>query len=329
MLVSIIVPVYNVEKYIKTCIESILAQDYNDIELILVDDCSPDNSISIAKEIVGKSKRTTRFITHIKNRGLSGARNSGIKASTGDAIFFIDSDDELHDNTVISCLVAELQATGADIVAGNYQRIYKQDKIVSRRYCQKRIIQDNSNIVNAFCQGSIPITAWNKLIKRDFLLKNNLFFKEGLIHEDELWTFNTIIAANTIVLTGKTTYNYYQQESSIMSNKVNLRIKSSIEIYNEMACAYSKSHKAYNKKLATHINRFAFQRYREIMQIDDTVVKKELYKTLRMYQLAIKIDKSIQEQCMHFHLLFPYRCGFYIASAITNIYSVILKLKQR
>ena len=87
--------------------------------------------------------------------------------------------------------------------------------------------------------------------------------------------------------------------------------------------------KCKNKKLATHINRFAFQRYREIMQIDDLLIKKELYNTLRRYQHATKIEKSIIEQCMHRHLLFPSVLGFYIIGVITKIYSAILRLRQR
>lgn len=330
MRVSIIVPVYNVERHVQSCIKSVLVQDYDDIELIIVDDCSPDNSIAIAKEVIASSKIPVKIVTHDKNHGLSVARNSGIQASSGDALYFIDSDDELPDKNAISSLVVELEETNADIVAGNYQRIYRNEKIVSKRYNQKKTIKGNNNIIESFCQGDIPITAWNKLIKRKFLLEHNLFFKEGLIHEDELWSFQCIMVANIFVLTGKTTYNYYQQESSIMSDRIHNRLKSSIEVYYEMAQNYNLNIKAYNNKLATHLNRFAFQRHREIMQMDDNlVVKKELYRRLRGYQLSIKTPKNIKEQCLHFHLQFPTAIGFYTMLLTTGIYSTILKLKQR
>lgn len=329
MRVSIIVPVYNVEKYVQSCIKSILAQDFNDIELIIVDDCSPDKSIALAKEILADSKITAKIVVHDKNRGLSAARNSGIKASTGDALYFIDSDDEFSDKTAISSLVAELEETNADIVAGNYQRIYNKNRIVSKRYNQRKRIKGNDNIIESFCQGDIPVTAWNKLIKTSFLLKHNLFFKEGIIHEDELWSFQCIMVANIIVLTGKTTYNYYQQEGSIMNEKLHRRLESSIEIYDEMAKCYKQQIKVCNRNLATHLNRFAFQRYREIMGIDDNNIKKALYRKLRQCQLAIRIYKSIKEQCMHAHLLLPSFIGFYTMSLTMHIYNIILSLKQR
>ena len=328
MRVSIIVPVYNVEKYVQSCIKSILVQDYDDIELIIVDDCSPDNSIAIAKKVFADSRMPVKIVVHDKNRGLSAARNSGIKASTGDALYFIDSDDEFSDKTAISSLVAELEETNADIVAGNYQRVYKDKAIVSKRYCQRAVIHCN-NIISAFCRGDIPIIACNKLIRTEFIQKNGLYFKEGLIHEDELWSFQCIIVANIIVLTGKTTYNYYQQEGSIMNEKLHRRLESSIEIYDEMAKCYKQQIKVCNRNLATHLNRFAFQRYREIMGIDDNNIKKALYRKLRQCQLAIRIYKSIKEQCMHAHLLLPSFIGFYTMSLTMHIYNIILSLKQR
>lgn len=328
MRVSIIVPVYNVEKYVQSCIKSILAQDFNDIELIIVDDCSPDKSIALAKEILADSRITAKIVVHDKNRGLSAARNSGIKAATGEVLYFIDSDDELSDKTAISSLVAELEETNADIVAGNYQRVYKDKVIVSKRYCQRAVIHCN-NIISAFCRGDIPIIACNKLIRTEFIQKNGLYFKEGIIHEDELWSFQCIMVANIIVLTGKTTYNYYQQEGSIMNEKLHRRLESSIEIYDEMAKCYKQQIKVCNRNLATHLNRFAFQRYREIMGIDDNNIKKALYRKLRQCQLAIRIYKSIKEQCMHAHLLLPSFIGFYTMSLTMHIYNIILSLKQR
>ena len=326
MRVSIIIPVYKVEKYIRTCLESVLRQDYHDIEIVIVDDCSPDSSIEIAKEVIKATDIPTLFVTHKRNKGLSAARNSGIEASTGDAIYFMDSDDELYDNTAISHLVQKMHSTGADIVAGNYQRIYdNNNKITSTRYSQEKIFTGSSEIIESYGNGDIPITAWNKLIKIEFITQHSLLFKEGILHEDELWTFNTVLTANCIVLTGRTTYNYYIQQNSIMSEKNIHRLHSSIEIYKEMSLGYSRI-EVKKQKISSHLNRFAFQRYLDITHTRVPVeTKKELYKTLRAHQLDIKTGKTFKEFVQHLHLIFPAPLGYYIMSMTAKLYSCAKK----
>ena len=322
MRVSIIIPLYKVEKHIRTCLDSVLRQDYHNIEIIIVDDCSPDSSIDIAKEIINQSDIATKIVTHRQNRGLSAARNSGIEASTGDALYFIDSDDELYDDSVISHLVQKMHSTGADIVAGNYQRVYdKNNRINSSRYSQEKIFTGSCEIIESYGNGDIPITAWNKLIKKEFMVKYSLFFREGILHEDELWTFNTILTANCIVLTGRTTYNYYIQENSIMSKKSIHHLHSSIDVYKEMSLNSSRVEDK-KHKISSHLNRFAFQRHLEIMQIRiPTRTKRELYNRLRECQLEIKTYKTFKELVMHTHLVFPAKPGFYIMSLISKLYS--------
>ena len=322
MRVSIIIPVYKVEKHIRTCLESVLKQDFHNLEVIIVDDCSPDSSMDIAREIINSYDRPCKIIVHNHNRGLSAARNSGIEASTGDAIYFMDSDDELYDYSVISHLVQKLHSTNADIVIGNYQRIYNKDNhVVSTRYSQEKTFTGNNEIVDKFCNGDIPITAWNKLINKDFITRHSLFFKEGILHEDELWSFNTAMVANCIILTGRTTYNYCIQENSIMSEKSIHHLHSSIEIYKEMSLGYSRI-KDEKHKISSHLNRFAFQRHLEIMQIKvPAQTKKELYYRLRECQLGIKTHKTFKELVIHSHLVFPARLGYHIMSLTRMLYS--------
>lgn len=321
MRVSIIIPVYKVEKHIRTCLESVLKQDFHNLEVIIVDDCSPDSSMDIAREIINNYDRPCKIIAHNHNRGLSAARNSGIEASTGDAIYFMDSDDELYDYSVISHLVQKLHSTDAEIVAGNYQRIYKEFRRVSTRYSQEKIFTGSSEIIDSFCNGDIPITAWNKLIKKDFITRHSLFFKEGILHEDELWAFNTALVANCIALTGRTTYNYYIQENSIMSENSIRRLHSSIEIYKEMSLVYSKIEDE-KHNISSHLNRFAFQRYLEIMHITvQKNTKKYLYRKLRYCQLEVKTHKTLKDFIMHIHLVLPCTLGFYIMSMTAKLYN--------
>lgn len=327
MKVSIIVPVYKVEKFICACLKSIIDQDYKDIELIIIDDCSPDNSITIAREFIEQHNYDALIISHSTNRGLSAARNSGIMAATGDAIYFIDSDDELYDKYVVSHLVQKMCSTDADIVAGNYQRVYdKNHRIISSRYSQEKIFTGNSEVIESYGNGDIPITAWNKLIKKEFITRYSLLFKEGILHEDELWTFNTVLAANSIVLTGRTTYNYYIQENSIMSEKNIHRLHSSIEIYKEMSLGYSRI-EVKKQKISSQLNRFAFQIYLDIKHIRVPIqAKKDLYRTLRTHQLDIKTGKTFKEFVLHIHLVFPASLGYYIMSMTAKLYSLAKKI---
>lgn len=326
MFVSIIIPVYKVEKFIHACLTSVVEQDYEHLEIIIVDDCSPDNSISIAKSILECSGKRYRIVTYEKNRGLSGARNFGITEAAGDAIYFIDSDDRMHSNTVISEMVRTMKETGSNLVSGNYQRIYPNSINVSK-YDKAVTYDGKENLIQAFCNGDIPITAWNKLIKMSFLQEHNLFFKEGLIHEDELWSFDTIIAANTIALTGNVTYDYYMHEGSIMTAKQSKRLESSIEIYHEMAISYITKCKMQNI-LSSHLNRYAFLRNIEIMSLREThATKRRLYSKLRKYQKDLHIKKDLKDSIMHIHLKFPDKIGFWCMRTISCLYNWFRKHK--
>ena len=174
MSVSIIIPVYKVEKFIRRCLLSVIAQDYKDIEIIIVDDCTPDKSIQVAIDTLKESDANYKIIVHEQNKGLSGARNTGIKNASGDFLYFLDSDDELHDSTCISSLLSVQEQTGADFVCGNYERVYNGHIYVSKRYSNQLVIKGNNNIIEAFANGSIPVTAWNKLISKEFIIKSSM-----------------------------------------------------------------------------------------------------------------------------------------------------------
>ena len=321
MSVSVIIPVFKVERYIKRCLTSVIEQDYQKLEIIVVDDCSPDNSINLAKETLSNSNANWKIVTHKHNKGLSGARNTGIRAASGNYLFFLDSDDELTTKTCISSLVEIIESTGADFVSGNYQRIYNDHIYVSRRYCNEVIIKGNSNIIQAFAKGDIPIIACNKLIKSQFIEEKELYFKEGIINEDELWTFNTIIHAHCIALSGKTTYNYYMNEGSIMSGTTLSRLHSAIEVYKELATSLYNNFKG-EKHLSAHINRFAFFRHLNIMSLNETnKTKLYLYNTLRKYQKDIDTPKDTKWKIIHLHLFVPAFIGFRIMKFVAILYN--------
>lgn len=218
-MVSIVIPVYNVSAYIERCIRSVIAQSYNNIECIIVDDCTPDDSIEKCERIIANYKGPIRFIIlhHGKNRGLSAARNTGIDAATSEYLFFLDSDDEIA-NDAIELLLKEVNFNPTvEIVVGNtYSQPHDDYYELKTNYYPYRINNNHQIRKSFFCsQSIIPVMAWNKLIRRDFILKNNLFFKEGIIHEDELWIFNVIKCINNISIINNYTYLYYKRPYSI------------------------------------------------------------------------------------------------------------------
>lgn len=238
--VTIVVPVYNVEKYINRCFNSIVNQSYDNIECIFVDDSSVDNSYKMLNKNIKiyQGKFDFRIIRHIKNRGLSVARNTGTLSSTGDYIYYLDSDDIITSNC-IKLLANKVQKyKGVDMVQGNAKSIpgptpkWLDIKLKNFPEYAKDIKWIKKHF---FIHPRIPVTAWNKLIRKEFLIKNNLFFKEGIIHEDCRWIFDLSRNIKSIAFSKKTSYIYYRNPKGIKQNKDKTKsIKSWLIIIDEL-----------------------------------------------------------------------------------------------
>lgn len=218
--ISIIIPVYNVEKYISNCIQSVMSQTYKGVlECILVDDCGTDDSITIANDILSKYCGSIIFqvLHHRYNRGLSAARNTGMEAATGDYIFFLDSDDEISPNC-IDCLAETLTEEQYDLVIGNICTIGDDSlhNYLRLKLADGEILHHNEIIQNY--RNNWNMMAQNKLYNLSFIRQQHIFFKEGLIHEDELWSFEIACVATTLRAVQTNTYFYYIRNNSITSN---------------------------------------------------------------------------------------------------------------
>jgi glycosyltransferase involved in cell wall biosynthesis len=151
--VPIIIPVYNFESYIERCLLSALNQTYQNIEIILVDDCGQDNSMSVARRVAENHPNGHKiiFLKHEQNRGLSATRNTGINAATGDYVYFFDSDDEITLDC-IETLVKPLEKQKFNIVIGNY-RVTGTTKQFSSLILKQSMLTDNENIPHSFLKG--------------------------------------------------------------------------------------------------------------------------------------------------------------------------------
>lgn len=218
MKVSVIIPVYNVENYVADCIRSVLRQTYSNIEVVIVDDCTKDNSMEVVADVLDSEKTTfgVEIVRHETNGGLSAARNTGIRRSTGDFLYFLDSDDEITPDC-IEKLVTRQQENGADIVVGGYDIVNaRKDFIYPVLSTRSSIINKRKDVIREYMRGNIYVMAWNKLIRRKFLYDNGLYFKEGLVHEDDLWSFRCACCADRVGVVKDKTYIYKIRSGSIM-----------------------------------------------------------------------------------------------------------------
>ncbi len=223
MTISVIIPVFKVEKYIRRCIESIIDQrcDGFTIECIIIDDASPDCSMDIVFDIINSYQGisvTFRIIKHDINKGLSEARNSGIRASTGDYIFFVDSDDAIYENSFKCFYSYLLKYPSVDVIMGNsfwVEQNYLSNTSVTNNN-SPFLIDESQTIMHYVLRRKIDRTVWNKLIRRSIILDNNLFFDIGLLYEDVIWTYKLYSCISSIMIIPELTYIYDYNPSSIV-----------------------------------------------------------------------------------------------------------------
>lgn len=218
---SIIVPVYNVEDYIEECIESLLVQTLENIEIIVVNDGSKDDSM----KIVEKFNDERIILVNRKNGGLSAARNTGLKIAKGEYIAFVDSDDFIGDKNAYKEMYEIAKEEKSDIVAGNALFYYSKDNVnpMIRDNCfyQKSPMNNEEFFIQSLKTKRIYAPVWLNIYKRSLILDNKLLFKEGIFHEDELFTPQALIKANQISIYNNDFYVYRQREGSIINSGKN------------------------------------------------------------------------------------------------------------
>ena len=211
-LISVIVPIFNVEKYLERCVNSILRQSYGNIEVVLVDDGSSDGSGLICDSFAKKDSRVK--VIHQTNSGVATARNTGLDSSTGDYICFVDSDDYVHPD-FIKYLFIKLTENDCDICMCDFVSTEKWEYFKEVDWNKKVSIYDRSKIFDQFYSDihCHIIVLWNKLIKRECI--GNIRFDDGFINEDEGTTFKFLYNASKIAFCEESLYYYYSRSDSI------------------------------------------------------------------------------------------------------------------
>lgn len=216
MQFSVILPVYNVEKYLEECVESILAQTFSDYEIILVDDGSTDTSPAICDEYAQKYDFIR--VIHKKNGGLSDARNAGTNIAKGDYLIYIDSDDFLTSEHFLQDL-SERAKESADLIFYKYVKFFddsKQYGTCAFSYQSALKADTYAEQIKALVEADAFYgMAWIKALKREFIEKNNIQFEVGLLGEDMEWNYHVVFYAKSLSLLDQSYLAYRQRKGSI------------------------------------------------------------------------------------------------------------------
>ena len=218
-LISVIVPIYKVEPYLDRCVQSIVEQTYQNLEIILVDDGSPDNCPAMCDAWAAKDSRIK--VIHKENGGLSDARNAGMDVATGNLISFLDSDDWIEPE-FIARLYDAMKKSGAQIAECATDYVDEADKVlrlrnaadiseIGRIEALRRLIQEDG----------IYQTVWNKLYRREVI--DGIPFAVGKLHEDEFWTYQVLDRIEKLALVSEPLYHYLQRSGSIIGTGYNIR----------------------------------------------------------------------------------------------------------
>ena len=217
--ISIVIPIYNVEKYLPQCLDSVINQTHPNLEIILVNDGSTDSCGEIGEGYAAKDPRIK--VIHKENGGLSDARNAGIKVATGEYIAFIDSDDWIVPNFCDSLLQTALQKK-AEIVECGFSKFQNESEINVKRIDSQNtiLVYDTEEALKLLMKETIKQMACNKLFKKDII--EGVLFENNRKHEDEFWTYQIIGNAKRIVKTNDILYFYRQHSQSIMGRNYNV-----------------------------------------------------------------------------------------------------------
>lgn len=251
-LVSVIVPIYKVEKYLRQCVDSIINQTYRKLEIILVDDGSPDHCGAICDEYAAKDNRIQ--VIHQENRGLSAARNAGLDAAKGEYLFFLDSDDWIACNTIQSML-GRYEETGADLVLCDISPFYESDYSGPEKQKSplKTEVLSQEPLIERLMQKAAwyYCVAWNKLYRRTML--EQIRFPDGFIHEDEAVAHRIFEKCQTIAVIAEPMYYYRQTNNGIMAAGVSVKSTDILSaLADRLSCARDNHWQAYEKHLVSY-----------------------------------------------------------------------------
>lgn len=316
--VSVIVPIFNVEKYLTRCIDSIVNQSFTNLDIILVDDGSPDNCGKIADDYEKKDSRIQ--VIHKKNGGLSDARNHGMRIATGEFTIFVDSDDWLE-LTMIEELVRTSLTFKADIVQSAFYYAHEDHLIFDNRYFSKDappLILDNQALMaELVINERVKNFAWGKLYRTSLI--KDIPFKKGVLFEDVFWAHHVMQRVNSYVMVHKPLCYYFQRDDSIVASYTtrNLDIIQGLkerhsfieENYENLA---NDSYQSLLKNILIHYNLLLANRSKDKGGLFRKDLQNYLKTHYREINEAVSYNLQLQTQ-LHLFNIHPYLHTLYLA----------------
>ena len=291
---SVIVPVYKVEKYLKNCVDSIIGQSYQEFELILVDDGSPDTCGEICDKYGTLDTRVK--VVHKENGGLSSARNAGLDIATGKYVIFIDSDDFWDDANALEHIHNNLIETDADVLVFPAKRYYEnEDKytyiITSDVYRSKIIDKDVNASIRYMIENNIyRAAAWNKVVKKSIIDSHTMRFKNGYLSEDMDWCGDLLLYAQRFDFYGNPFYAYRQQRNgSITTGKTEKLISDKLYMCEK---GYRQALKLQNKEKTELLASYYAYEYTVLLGVSSGVRNRALVGRIRNLQPLLDYDIS-------------------------------------
>lgn len=208
--ISVIVPVYKTEKYLDKCLNSIRAQTFKDIEIICVDDCSPDQSYKIVQRHASEDSRI-KLIRHKENLGLGGARNTAIRSAKADYIASVDSDDYIHPE-MMECLWSAAEDGKFDVVTCGFDTVDANGKVIATQAHKSRILVNEKNDINIF--SNVSPSFWNKLWRKSLFTDNEIYFPQFVYYQDSATTPRILAKSKNIRIIDDRLYFYLERDNS-------------------------------------------------------------------------------------------------------------------
>lgn len=240
MKITLIIPVYNVEQYLRQCVDSVLGQTFDDYEVILVDDGSPDGSPAICDEYEEKSDKIR--VIHKPNGGLSDARNAGLDMAQGEYVIFLDSDDWWDDYDALRKIDTCIKESGADIIIFGKKKYFSQenrygDEIIPHKCDKNTASLSQPQLVQYYMQKNVFVAcAWDKVVRRAFIEKDSQRFVKRQLSEDIEWCCKMMLKNPQIEVLEDAFYVYRQQVSTSISANVGTKsINSILDVINRYA----------------------------------------------------------------------------------------------
>lgn len=324
MFFSIVVPIYNVEKYLRECIDSILSQSFNDFELILVDDGSKDSSPSICDEYAKKDGRIK--VIHKQNGGLSDARNVGTYEANGRYIVYIDSDDYYCDKDFLKKLHQKASETDSDVIAYKFKKYLEaSNEFVECKFnCPDfdKIESLAERIDYLVKQDAFYCSAWSKSFKRSIVSANNIEFEKGLLGEDQEWYYHLLLKISSIEFLDEPFVVYRQRSNSITSSWKIKNLKDCVYIIEKWSGKIQNSEldNNYKNSLLNSVAKLYCNLLIAYTRFDDTE-KKNYFNRIR--DLRFLLEYNINPRVQMFYKI--YKIGGF--GLLMSALKVICKIK--